>query len=327
MNELPTSQSEQMMPYIKQKKKHGAARIIALAATVVIIAAIAVTLSRGDGGNFFGKLFGGAATAESSSTEQTSETTKSIYDYDLSSVPAGEHAIIPADLSAINQNAAFIGGENVSTETAELSPIKDGKVHVLLINTHPYESYQPTAAASYGDGFSATGEEYSVKRIAEAAVIKLVSLGIGAEYLDTGVTSGMGSYSVARKKVTDYLSAHPEIMYVIDIHRGVTTDSSQNLLRPIAEKNGTVYAQMGFSVGKTSGKYDETLAVTNAFVREMTADFPYLLMPTEIASSSLNQDIPATVLTVDIGTCANSYGEAENTAKYLAATMARLLLK
>lgn len=327
MNELPTSQSETMMPYIKQKKKHSYAKVIALAATVVIVAAIAVTLSRSGGGNFFGKLFGGAATDESSSTEQTSETTGSIYDYDFSAVPAGEHAVIPADLSAITQNVAFTGDGNVSTETAELTPITDGKVHVLLINTHPYESYQQEKVTSYGDVFSATGEEYSVKRLAETAVIKLISLGIGAEYLDTEVSSGTGSYASARKKVTDYLASHPEITYVIDVHRGVIADSSRNLLRPIAEKNGTVYAQMGFSVGKSSEKYDDVLAATNTFVREITADFPYLLMPTEIVGSDLNQDIPATVLTVNIGTCANSYAEAENTVKYLAAMTARLLLK
>ena len=57
MNDLPVAESEQMIPYIKERKKSGVSRIIFLFAIIGIVAAICITLLKSSGGNLSG-LFG-----------------------------------------------------------------------------------------------------------------------------------------------------------------------------------------------------------------------------------------------------------------------------
>lgn len=326
MNNLPASQSEDMMAYIKPRKKSTAAKIVFLFAVVTIVAAICITAFRGTSGKFHdflnGIFKGGEETSQStpSTPPAQSEGTTNIYEFDPALVPEGAHGVIPADLSADMQGKLIDNKTELEISTAQggLAKAADGKIRVLLINTHPYESYAPDEISSYGEDFSATGGEDGVKTLAQDIVLRLLSLGIGAEYLDTGVTSGKNSYADAYTVINEYLSKHPDILYVIDIHRGALLDSSGNMLRPITVKDDELYAQMKFSVGASCNGWENTLASVNTLFSQIYGDFKTLLMPTEISASRLNQHLPATVFTLDVGTCGNIYEEAERTARYFA---------
>lgn len=325
MNDLPVAESEQMIPYIKERKKSGVSRIIFLFAIIGIVAAICITLLKSSGGNLSG-LFGFLGGKESSTTTADKETTTSpsekedIYDYDISTLPEGKKAIIPADLSAEKQGKRYTSDIDVSVSdtSAALAKTQTGKTSVLIICTHPYESYCNEKLLCYGDDFSAVGGENTVDALARELTVSLLGLGIGAEYLDLGITSAKNSYSKAKIKIEDYLKKHPDIVYVIDLHRGIESDSDGNLLSPITEKDGDIYAQISFSVGTENKSASKSLPSVNTLYEKISERFPSLLMPTQISEATLNQQLSPTVITLDIGTCANTYSSAENTAEFFA---------
>ena len=331
MNQLPPSTDEQMMPYIKQTKKSGTARAVFIMAIAAVIIACAVLILRNtDGGkrlwaNFFGEKK--EPVESETTTEQTNRPQKSIYDFDYSAIPAGRRGVVPADLSALTLERKFDNpaGAETTDDTFYLEKLTDGKVRVLIINTHPYEAYQNDVLTSYGEDFSATGGDKTVKEIGKKLALALIERGVGAEYLDTEITSGKDSYAAAREKLAQKLKNSPDVLYVFDLHRALTSDSAGNVLRPIAEKDEKLYAQMNFDIGAGNEKYTNNMKIVNALTERLSESFPTLVMPSEISSATLNQDIVPVVFTVEIGSLGNTFDEALNTAEYLANTFADMV--
>lgn len=327
-NNLPTSGSEDMMAYIKPRKKSTASKIVFLFAIVAIVAAIIIMAYKSSSGKFRGfldNLFGKESSSTTTTTENvTPPETTNIYMFDNSLVPEGASGVIPVDLSAEKQGTVYDNKTQLTLSTAQggLAKANDGKTRVLIVNTHPFEKYTDEVITAYDGNFSASGDENNVADIARDMVIKLVSLGVVAEYLDTGVTAGQNSYENAYKVISEYLTSHPDIRYIIDVHRGTLLDSSGNMLRPVAVNDDEVYAQMKFTVGGAGAGWENVLASVNTLAAQISGEFPAFLMPTEITDSRLNQHLPATVLTLEIGSCANSITEAEKSAEYFAVKFA-----
>lgn len=319
MNGNPTPESEKLIPYIKERKKTGAQKIIFLIAVIGIVAAICITLTKSAGG-FFGGFFGRRTESTTSSPETTTSPSpeENIYDYDLSSVPEGKKGVIPADLSAGKQGKRFSSESDISPASSPLKKVTENKISVLIVCAHPYESYAESNLLFYDDGFYPVGNENNVDSLARELTASLLSLGIGAEYLDTGITSAKGSYAAAQTKIGDYLKTHPDIVYIIDLHRAVISDSNGNLLSPVTQKDGKIYAQLGFVVGTTDGKPSKSLPTVNALFDIFSERFPSLSMPIETDASPLCQQLAPTVITLEIGSCTSTFSSAENTAKYFA---------
>ena len=186
MNQLPPSTDEQMMPYIKQTKRSGAARAVFLIAiSAMIIAGAVLILKNTDSGKKLWSAFFGAKSSPSESTttpEEMPQPQKNIYEFDYSAIPAGLHGIIPADLSALTLERKFDNPSQIelTEETVYPEKLSDGKVRVLIVNTHPYEAYQSEALTSYGDDFSATGGDTTVKELGQKLALMLIEHGIGA---------------------------------------------------------------------------------------------------------------------------------------------------
>lgn len=326
MNEIPSSPNEQMLPYIK-KRRSPLAKIVLLMSVAAIVIGCGVTLANKLGGeNFFSKLFGAAKATSSSATKSTETTAeKNIYDFDVSSVPKGQHGIIPADLSCAAVGYDYVGGDGNIAVSADTSfTFQNGKIQVLIVNTHPYEAYTDEISASYGDDFSAVGGDKTVKELAQSMTLALAEKGIGTEYLDTGVTSNKNSYAEAKKKISEYLKDHTDILYIIDIHRDVLTDGGENLLRPITKHGDVVCAQMNFTVSKSAKNYESNLLLAAALAEKIKQISPSVLMPTEITGSVQNQDLAKAVVTLNIGTCGNSFSEASESAKLFTEALAFL---
>ena len=318
MNENPMRDGGQLVPYLKERKRSTVQKVIFLLAIVGIIAAICITLIKSDGG-FLGGFFKKGTETTTSAETTTAPTKSDIYDYDSSVVPEGENGVIPADLSAAKQEKRFeANASSLTVDSSKLKKVSEGKVSVLIVCSHPYESYCKEKILSYGKDFCPVGGEETVDALARELTVSLLSLGVGAEYLDTGITSANGSYATAQAKITEYLRSHPDVVYVIDLHRAVISDSNDNLLCPITEKDGDIYAQMRFAVGTVGGKPSKSLPTVNALFDVISERFSSLIMPIEAADAPICQDLDPTVITLDIGSCANTYSSAENTAKYFA---------
>lgn len=96
MNGNPTPESSELIPYIKERKRTGAQKIIFLIAIIGIIAAICITLIKSSGG-FLSGLFGKSAETTTSAPETTTSPSQkeNIYDYDPSAVPEGKKVSSP----------------------------------------------------------------------------------------------------------------------------------------------------------------------------------------------------------------------------------------
>ena len=203
-----------------------------------------------------------------------------------------------------------------------LSTVAGDKVTVLVINTHPYEAYSEEASYEYVDGSYVNSEdrEKTVAAVADAFIASLAKNGVKAVYVEVATTSGRNSYTAAYEALTNALEEYPDVMYIVDIHRDILIDEDGNMLRPVTNGADGAMAQMRLVVGTDAdgAAYEdwESGAAASFFLAErMTAAYPSLMMPTEISTSRLNQHLPVTVFTAEIGACGNRLDEAIRTAE------------
>ena len=301
---LPIITAEQ--PHIRSKRSAVLRRAVFVAAlAVVLIAAAAVTLIVGRD-TFLPAFFGGGKTVG----EAGNAPAAGIYDYDFSGVPEGCAAVVPVDLSGAGEKAEAV------------APIKKaGKV--LVIATHPYEAYAGEVLAYAGDGFSATGGEYTTAKVAEFLASELRRLGVDAEYLDVGVESARASYAAAAEKIAEYAKDH-EIAAVIDVRRGALADEKGNILRPITSDGKDTVAQTALVAAAGGDMYETRLGNAAALAEKMNAICEKSAL-VESRDGVMNQDVDAVFFTAEIGAAGNSYAEAVRGAGVLAAGMAALL--
>ena len=145
MNGNPTPESSELIPYIKERKRTGAQKIIFLIAIIGIIAAICITLIKSSGG-FLSGLFGKSAETTTSAPETTTSPSQkeNIYDYDPSAVPEGKKGVIPADLSAEKQGRRFSSDGDISHDSSFLQKVTENKISVIF--------WVPTVMISVANG-------------------------------------------------------------------------------------------------------------------------------------------------------------------------------
>lgn len=307
MNEnLPITAAEE--PHIRSKRSASRRRAAFIAVlSIFLIAAAAVTLAVGKD-TFLSSFFGGEKTVKEA--EETPAAVRGIYDFDFSAVPDGCAAIVPVDLSG--------AGEKVSA----VAPIKAAG-QVVVIATHPYEAYAGKIMAYAGDGFSATGGEYTTAKVAGYLASELRRLGIDAVYIDVGAPSARASYALAAEKLGEYMK-EAEISAVIDVRRGALVDEKGNILRPITSGGEDTVAQTGL-VAATGGKrYGERRGNAAALAEKMNALCERSAL-VESREGVLNQDTDAAFFTAEIGAAGNSYAEAIRAATVFAAGYAAMM--
>lgn len=326
---LPVPVKDEAVPYL-QKRKHKEnkttlSKFFLILLAVVLLAGI--VLCAGKFG-LFSFLAGGDAeqTTTGDSTETTTgETTTNLYAFDYEKLSEDALAILPCDLSAWASGNRY--HNQTSYDVESLSPqalevLEQDTVTVLVVNTHPYEAYSEDGAFEYKDGsyVNAGSEENSVAAVAKAFIEALAKRGIQAEYVALSTTSSLHSYEAAYEALTAALAEYPDVRYIVDIHRDILLDDDGNMLRPVTAGEAGTMAQMRLVIGTDADgapyeNWEEGASAALALAEKLTASYPSLLMPTEISRSRLNQHLPVTVFTAEIGTCGNSVEESVRTAQ------------
>ena len=334
---------EPKYPYIqKRKRKKSKAAFLLLMLVMIAVVAVCIIslLPGGFSGLFSGLLGSDKEQTEGSTTEGTTTTaaTTNLYEFDFDRVTDGAFAILPRDLSARNvglfiDNLAGKDGVDAILPRA-LDKVESGKVSVLVINTHPYEAYMASGAYEYTDGAVVNSDERArtVGAAADAFIAALEASGVGAVYVNVPTDGGRNSYASACAALEEALALYPDVQYIVDIHRDILLDEEGNMIRPVtAGENGTL-AQVRLIIG-TDGdgavyeNWQDGAMASLALTEALTAQYPSLMMPTEISRSRLNQHLPCTVFTVEIGTCGNSVEEAVRSAEILGAVLAGEILE
>lgn len=290
-------------PHIRSKRsaaKRCAVVISALAATLIALCAVAFVVGKD---TFLSGWLNKKAAVEEAPREA------GIYDFDAAKVPSGCTGIIPVDLSGKSEKIEAIAPS-----------VTAGKV--IVIATHPYEAYTGEVTAYADDDFSATGGEYTTAKVAEFLASELRRLGVDAEYVDVGVSSGRESYALAAEKIKNYDGG--DVFCVIDVHRAALVDEKGNILRPIAQSGDDITAQVALVAAKGCAKYETRLSNAAALAEKMNEKCERSAL---VASRDgvLNQDADAVFFTAEIGAVGNSCAEAIRAATVLAAGLRELM--
>ncbi len=281
-------------------------------------------------------LFGAEPGTSSASTTDTTtetagqpsqETTNDIYQWECE-LPSGAIAILPVDRSA-NKQGIFLENPTDAVPEAvmpEFVRAVSGGVSVLILNTHSFESYSEPESLYFTDSSYASDNDASRNM---AAVCRLFAdalneNGIGTVFVDCMAESGLGSYRNAARMAELALEEYPDVCLIIDIHRGVLTDETGAVLRPVTQRFGQVLAQVKLIVGARAS-FETNMAVALALFEAVSAEHRALMMPTAITDGSLLQELPVPVLTLEIGTCGNDVSEAGHSAQLVAGIIAQLM--
>lgn len=326
---LPVPVVDETVPYLQKRKrrepKTALSKYLLILLAVVLLAGIILCAGKFGLFSFFGGANGDETTAGSSTETTTGETTTNLYAFDYEKLSEDALAILPCDLSAwalgnLYDNQTHYDIDSLSPRALEV--LHKDTVTVLVINTHPYEAYSEDGAFEYKDGSyvnAGTGKN-SVAAVADAFIDALAERGIQAAYVELSTTSSLHSYAAAYEALETALAEYPDVRYVVDIHRDILLDDDGNMLRPVTAGEAGTMAQMRLVIGTDADgasyeDWEKGASATLALAERLAASYPSLLMPTEISRSRLNQHLPVTVFTAEIGTCGNSVEEAIRTAQ------------
>lgn len=279
-------------------------------------------------------------------TEQPSER-GSIYDFDLSAVPAGETPIIPFDLSYPSFGKGYIyNSTSYTPDTEALSErrpsfftggdLSDAPL-VLIVHTHGTEAYSPEGAVSY-DGVDqlARSSDISLNVVAVGAEIARVLEGRGISCVHCTVMhdelSYRDSYSRSAATIQRYMEQYPSIRLVVDVHRDSVTDADGALLRPIADADGRTAAQLMMVVGSDESgaehpTWQDNLSLALILRGMLDQKCENLCRPVCLRPSAYNQQYAPLSILLEVGASGNYLSEALVAGEAFADTLADLIKK
>lgn len=201
---------------------------------------------------------------------------------------------------------------------------------VLIMHTHTTESYEPRERDYYDADFSSrtTDLEKSVAAVGEAIAEGLEDAGIGVIHDKTvhDYPRYTGAYDRSAETVKEYLEKYPSIKIVIDVHRDAIEEDGVRYA-PAAEINGQSAAQVMIICGCTNvPQYRYNLRTAARLQSQMETDWPGLTRPILFDERNYNQELTHGSFLIEMGSNANSLGEAVYSGELVGKSLARVIL-
>ena len=274
---------------------------------------------------------------------EPSEPQKDIY-APPESVPTGMSAIVPMDLSLSSYGLDYIyntsscepdmrslAGYGLSTDPSGVYPA--GAPLVLIVHTHATEGfseqsfYDPTLEIA-----RTSDKNKNVVHLGRMIADILNENGIVTIHADIlhDEESYGGSYARSAETIKKYLEKYPTIRYVIDVHRDAVVKSSGELVRPIAQTDRGVAAQVMAVVGTGESlggcpNYMSNLAIAQLLREKLNSVADNLSRPTCLRPSAYNQQYSVYSILLEIGAAGNTLSEAENAATYVGTALSEII--
>ncbi|MBR3594521.1 MAG: stage II sporulation protein P [Clostridia bacterium] len=211
---------------------------------------------------------------------------------------------------------------------------KSSEPQILIMHTHTTESYLPEARDYYtkSDSSRSTDNAKNMAAIGDIIAAKVEAAGFGVIHDTTqhDYPTYSGSYDRSKKTVNEYLKKYPSIKIVIDVHRDALSDGSDKT-KLVTDINGKKAAQvmlvMGSQTGPVSGypNWRQNLRLAMQFHKKLESLYPSLARPMVVASKLYNQHLTTGSMLIEIGTDANSLGEAKYSAELVGNALVALL--
>ncbi len=289
-----------------------------------------------------------ASVIPASPLPEKSEEKKPEILYD--SLPAGATPIIRADLSS---KAFFINTTKYSVDVnsvrQDLFPsgvrYNTAQPLVLVLHTHGTESYfedktnlsefAPSDVESYflqnETTFRTSDPEKSVVQVGKVFSDTLNGLGIPTLHCEVmhDAEDFNDAYYNSAETVKKMLSQYPSIQYVIDLHRDSVVRGN-SYVKSYTEIEGQASAQVMLVVGTNQNgrhpNWEENLVVATAFKDSMDALYPSLSRSLYLRTARFNQEFLPGCMLLEVGSAANTLGEAENAARFAAKAFYEMII-
>ncbi len=233
--------------------------------------------------------------------------------------------------------------KNDSTKGIDLKWLSSAKLpfklsgdgpHVLIVHTHGSECYFPQGKEDYTltDVERTSDTRYNVIRIGDELEKALKENGISVIH-DRNIydsPSYNGSYTRTLDAIGEALKKNPSIKVVIDVHRDAMTASDGTKYRTVANVNGKQCAQMMLvmSTGESGlphPDWAENLKLAVKLQERLADKYPNLMRPMNLRKERFNMHATRGSMLIEVGTSANSVGEAIESIKLLAPELAAIL--
>lgn len=201
---------------------------------------------------------------------------------------------------------------------------------ILIVHTHGSEAYAADWAYGYetSDNCRTEDRRYNVVRVGDEIAACLESYGFRVlhdrEIYD--YPSYTGSYSRSGAAVERYLSEHPEISIVLDVHRDAI-GTGDIVYKTVAEAGGIPASQVMLLCGTgENGLYHpnwkENLKLALYLQSAVVRKYPTLARPIALKKERYNQQLSLGALIVEVGSSGNTLSEALQAARLFAAAIA-----
>ena len=186
---------------------------------------------------------------------------------------------------------------------------------VLIIHTHGTEGYRDSAKTNY----RTTEAERNVVAVGKRLAENLNEKGIPTLHCTRmfDEKSYINAYSYSYSEVSEYLSKYPSIKYVIDVHRDAIPDPNGGYAKLVAEKDGTVFAQLMIVVGTNEAgakhpTWIENLACAANLQKKICDTHPTLMRNINLRRASFNQQLCPGYFILEAGNCSATLEEVFN---------------
>lgn len=197
--------------------------------------------------------------------------------------------------------------------------MSDDGPKVLVIHTHGSESYSPTGSAIYDKTASdrTTDTEKNVVKVGEILCNILNKKGIETLHDKTlhDTPSYNGSYASSLKSMEKYLTKHPSIQVIFDIHRDSIVYSDKTKAKAVTDIDGKTAAQLMFVVGTdekglTHPNWRDNLKTAIHFQNAINQRYPTLMRHINLRKERFNGHTTSGSMIIETGTSGNTLTEA-----------------
>ncbi len=206
--------------------------------------------------------------------------------------------------------------------------------HVLIVHTHGSECYFPQGKEDYTltDVERTSDKNYNMIRIGDELEKVLEDNGISVVH-DRNIydsPSYNGSYTRSLDAIGKALKKNPSIKVVIDLHRDAMTAADGTKYRTVANVGGKQCAQMMLvmSTGESGlphPDWAENLKLAVKLQNAMASKYKNIMRPMNLRKERFNMHATHGSMLIEVGTSANSVGEAIESVKLLGPELAAIL--
>ena len=206
--------------------------------------------------------------------------------------------------------------------------------HVLIVHTHGSEAYFPQGKEEYAltDVERTSDKRYNMIRIGDELEKVLKNNGISVIH-DRNIydsPSYNGSYTRTLDAIGQALKKNPSIKVVVDVHRDAMTAADGTKYRTVANINGKQYAQMMLvmSTGESGlphPDWAENLKLAVKLQDALATKYPTIMRPMNLRKERFNMHATKGSMLVEVGTSANSVGEAIESIKVFGEELSKIL--